>query len=160
MTSYNIYPDLKKPMAPLEPQSYQVSIIQSKQERLLKLCERYVKKYSKYTKILGRLVWLNACSSSLTMPIRILSVPTLSTVISLPVSTPLGAVSLARVSVSGVAMALTSKYQRKLTKVTKLVDIVTSAIAVFECCIMFSGVKLSMGSFVLLFIETSISKTH
>ena len=55
-----------------------------------------------------------------------------STFIDLPLSIPLGAVSLVGASVSGVATALTSKYQKKLTKVTKLVDIVTSAIAVFE----------------------------
>ena len=47
-------------------------------------------------------------------------------------SIPLGVVSLAGASVSGVATVLTSKYQKKLVKVTKLVDIVTSAIAVFE----------------------------
>ena len=34
--------------------------------------------------------------------------------------------------VSGVATVLTKKYQKKLTKVTKLVDIVTSPISVFE----------------------------
>ena len=44
----------------------------------------------------------------------------------------LGAVSLTRASISGMATALTKKYQKKLTKVTKLVDIVTSALAVFE----------------------------
>ena len=60
---------------------------------------------------------------------------TLCTFISLPVSIPLGVVSLAGVSVSKVATALTSKYQKKLTKVTKLVDIVKSAIAVFETSI-------------------------
>ena len=57
---------------------------------------------------------------------------TLSTLISLPVSIPLGAGSLAGASVSGVAMALTKKYQKKLTKVTKLTDIVTLALALFE----------------------------
>ena len=45
---------------------------------------------------------------------------------------PLGAVSLAAVSLSGVTNALTKKYQKTLSKVTKLVDIVTSALAVFE----------------------------
>ena len=40
-----------------------------------------------------------------------------------------------RASVSGVAMKFTSKYQKKLTKVTKLADIVTSAIAIFEMSI-------------------------
>ena len=57
---------------------------------------------------------------------------TLSTFIGVPVSIPLGVVSLAGVSVSGVATALTSKHQKKLTKVIKLVDIVILAIAIFE----------------------------
>ena len=60
---------------------------------------------------------------------------TLSTLIGLPVSIPLGAVSLAGGGVSGVATALTKKYQKKLAKVTKLVDIVTLALAVFETSI-------------------------
>ena len=57
---------------------------------------------------------------------------TLSTFTGLHISIPLVAVYLAGASVSGVATALTSKYQKELTKITKLVDIVTSAIAVFE----------------------------
>ena len=52
--------------------------------------------------------------------------------IGLPVSIPLGTISLAGVSVSGVATALTRKDQKKLPKFTKLRDIVTSALAVFE----------------------------
>ena len=60
---------------------------------------------------------------------------TLSTFVSLPVSIPLDAVSLAGASVSGVTTALTKKYQKKQTKVMKLVDIVKSAISVFETSI-------------------------
>ena len=45
---------------------------------------------------------------------------TLSMLIGLLVSIPLAAVSLVGVSVSGMAMALTKKYQRKLTKVMKI----------------------------------------
>ena len=66
------------------------------------------------------------------MAFGILSVATLSTFISLPVSIPLGTVSLAGASVSGVAMVLTKKYQKKLTNIMNLVDIMTSASAVFE----------------------------
>ena len=73
--------------------------------------------------------------SSLSVASGISSVATLSTFISLPMSIRLGVVSLAGVSVSGVATVLTFKYQKKLTKVTKLVDIMTSAIAVFETSI-------------------------
>ena len=99
---------------------------------MLKLEERYKKKYKKYTKISNRLTWLNACSSSLSVATGISSVATLSTFIGLPVSIPLGAVSLAGASVGGIATALTKKYQKKLSKVTKLTDIITSAIAIFK----------------------------
>ena len=44
----------------------------------------------------------------------------------------LGRRSLTRASVSGMATVLTEKYQKKVAKVTKLADIVTSALAVFE----------------------------
>ena len=60
---------------------------------------------------------------------------TLSTFIGFPVSIPLGAVSLAGASASGVTTAPTKKYQKKLTKVTKLIDIITSAVDVFEICL-------------------------
>ena len=94
--------------------------------------ERYKKKYEKYTKTLDQLVWLNACSSCLSIASGISSVATLSTFIGLPVSIQLGAVSLTGASVSGMSTVLTKKYQKKLLKVTKLVDIVTSALSVFE----------------------------
>ena len=133
MTSFNIYPDLpKEPSAPLEPQYYRQNIIKSKQQELLKLKERYANKYSKYSKILNQLVWVNTCSNSLSVAIGISSVATLSTFIGLPMSIPLITVSLAGASISGVTTGLTSKYQKKLSKVTKLVDIITLATAVFE----------------------------
>ena len=72
MTSYNIYPTV-----PEDRQvNYHLNVIQSKPEGLLKLAERYKEKYKKYTKILDRLMWLNACSSSLSAATRIWSVVT------------------------------------------------------------------------------------
>ena len=100
--------------------------------RVIKLEERYKDKYKKYTKTLNHMVPLNDCASRLSIASGISSVATLSTLIGLAVSIPLGAISLAGVSLSGVTMALTKKYQKKLSKVTKLTDIVTSAIAVFQ----------------------------
>ena len=83
-------------------------------------------------KALDQLTWLIASLSSLGVASGILSVAMLSMLIGLHVSSPLGAVSLAGASVIGVALALTKKYQKKLTKVSKLVDIVTSALAVYK----------------------------
>ena len=57
---------------------------------------------------------------------------TFTTFISLPVSIPLGAASLTGAIASGIISALTKKYQQKLKKVTKLIDIITPALVVFE----------------------------
>ena len=131
MTSYNIYPTV--PSAPEVPQvAYHLSKIKDKQQELSKLEDRCKEKYKKYTKTLNCLVTLNACASGLSVASGISSVATLSTFIGLPVSIPLGAISLAGASLSGVTTELTKKYQKKLSKVTKLTDIVTSATAVFE----------------------------
>ena len=113
MTSYNIYPTV--PSAPEDPKvDIHLSTIQSKQQGLSKLEERYKKKSKRYTKILDRLTWLNACWSGISIATGISSVVTFSTFISLPVSIPLGVASLTGAIASGIISMLTKKYQRKL----------------------------------------------
>ena len=92
----------------------------------------FKQKYEKYTKILNRLTWLNACSSGISVAIGISSVTTFATFVSLPVSISLGAASLTGAIASGIISTLTKKYQKKLKKVTRLIDIVTPALVVFE----------------------------
>ena len=77
-------------------------------------------------------MWLNACSSGISIATGISSVATFATFIRLPVSMALGAASLTRVIASVIISMLTKKYQKKLKKVTCLIDIVTPALAVFE----------------------------
>ena len=57
---------------------------------------------------------------------------TFATFIGIPVSTALGAASMTRVIASGIISVLTKKYQQKLKKVMRLIDIVTPALVVFE----------------------------
>ena len=92
----------------------------------------FKQKYEKYNKILNRLTWLNACSSRISVATGISSVATFTTFIGLPVSVALGAASPTGAIASGIISTLTKKYQKKLEKVTKLIDIVTPA---FESCI-------------------------
>ena len=47
-------------------------------------------------------------------------------------STALGAASMTGAIASGIISVLTKKYQQKLKKVTKLIDIITPALVVFE----------------------------
>ena len=92
----------------------------------------FKQKYEKYNKILNRLVWLNACSSGISVATGISSVATFATFVGFPVSMVLGAASMTGAIVSGIISVLAKKYQKKLKKVTHLIDIVTPALLVFE----------------------------
>ena len=131
--SYNIY--LSLPSAPPEapPQvAYHLSIIQAKQRGLKNKEQMLKQKSEKYTKILNRLTWLNACSSGISIATGISSVATFATFVGIPVSAALGAASMTGAIASGIISTLTKKYQKKLKKVTKLIDIITPALVVFE----------------------------
>ena len=133
MIDYKLYPNLP-PSAPPENHqvAYHLSIIQAKMQGLKNKEQMFKQKYEKYTKILNRLTWLNACSSGISIATGISSVATFATFVGLPVSIFLGAASLTGVIASGIISMLTKKYQKKLKKVTCLIDIVTQATVLFE----------------------------
>ena len=137
MTDYKLYPPI--PSAPTirapdgPPQvGYHLNMILAKRRELIAKEKMFKKKYEKYTKILKRLTWLNACSSGISIATGISSVATSATFVRIPVSTALGAASMTGAIASGIISVLTKKYQQKLKKVTKLIDFVTPALVVFE----------------------------
>ena len=132
MTDYKLYPNL--PLAPLEnPQvAYHLSIIQAKMQGLKNKEQMFKQKYEKYNKILNPLTWLNACSSGISIASGISSVATFATFVGLPVSVALGAASMTGAIASGIISMLTKKYQKKLKKGTRLIDIATWATVVFD----------------------------
>ena len=132
MTDYKLYPNL--PSAPPEnPQvAYHLSVIQAKMQGLKNKEQMFKQKYEKYNKILNRLTWLNACSSGISIATGISSVATFATFIRLPVSVALSAASMTGAIASGIISMLTKKYQKKLKKITRLIDIVTRATVVFD----------------------------
>ena len=133
MTDYKLYPPI--PSAPPEapPQvGYHLSVIKAKRRGLIAKDQIFKKKYEKYTKILNRLTWLIACSSGISIATGISSIATLATFIGIPVSTVLGAASMTGAIASGIISVLTKKYQQKLKKVTKLIDIKNPALVIFE----------------------------
>ena len=134
--SFKVYPKL--PAAPedsSEQDKFNASVVNSELEELIKLKDKFNTKYEKYIKVIERLMLLNASSSSLTIGSSISSIVTAATIVGIPVSAGLGGVVLAGSISAGLTTALVKKYQKKLNKVTKLCDIVTSAIAVFETSI-------------------------
>ena len=139
--SYNTYPILLSalPEAPEGPRMvdnpqvpYHLSVIKAKRQELIDKEKMFKKKYKKYNKILNRLMWLNACLSGISVATGISSVATFATFIGLPVSIPLGAASLTGAIAGGIISPLTKKYQQKLKKVTKLIDIIMPALVVSE----------------------------
>ena len=133
MTDYKLYPNLPPLAPPGNPQvAYHLSVIQAKRQGLKAKEQMFKQKYEKYTKILNRLTWLNACLSRISVATGISSVATFTTFVGLPVSISLGAASRTGAIASGIISTLTKKYQKKLKKVTKLIDIVTRATVVLE----------------------------
>ena len=132
MTDYKLYPNFPSAL-PENPQvAYHFSIIRAKMQGLKNKEQMFKQKYEKYNKILNRLKWLNACSSRISVAIGISSFATFATFIKLPVSVVLGAASLTGVIASGIISILTKKYQKKLKKVTCLIDIVMWATVIFD----------------------------
>ena len=134
MVSYNKYPILptEAPL-PENPQIlYHLNVVQAKRRGLIAKEKMFKKKYKKYTRILNQLTWLNACLSGISIATGISSVATFATFIGIPVSAALGAASMTGVIASGIISALTKKYQQKLKKVMRLIDIITPALVVFE----------------------------
>ena len=133
MTDYKLYPNLPLSAPPENSQvAYHLSVIQAKMQGLKNKEQMFKQKYEKYTKILNRLTWLNACSSGISVATGISSVATFATFVRLTVSISLGAASLTGAIASGIISTLTKKYQKKLKKVTHLIDIIMQATVVFD----------------------------
>ena len=132
MMDYKLYPPIPSAPAEAPPQvGYHLNMILTKRRGLIAKEKMFKKKYEKYTKILNQLTWLNACSSGISVATGISSVATFTTFIGIPVSTALGAAPMTGAIASGIISVLTKKYQQKLKKVTKLIDITTPALVVF-----------------------------
>ena len=116
MTDYKLYPNL--PSAPPENPhvAYHLSVIQAKMQGLKAKEQMFKKKYEKYTKILNRLTWLNACSSGISVATGISSVATFATFVRLPVSVALGVASMTGEIASGIISVLDKNTRRNLRK--------------------------------------------
>ena len=115
--SYNTYPPLPSALPDVPPQvAYHLNVVQANRQWLKAKEQMFKKKYEKYTKILNRLTWLNACSSGLSIATGISSVATFVTFIGIPVSAVLGAASMTGAIASGITSVLTKSISRNLRK--------------------------------------------
>ena len=133
MMEYTLYPNLPSAPPDASPQiPYHLNVVQAKRRGLINKEKIFKKKYKKDNRILNRLTWLNACSSGISVATGISRVATFATFIGIPVSAALGAASMTGAISSGIISVLTKKYEKKLKKVTKLINIITPALVIFE----------------------------
>ena len=103
MTEYTLYPNLPSalPDVPLQV-GYHLNVAQAKRQGLIDKEAMFKKKYKKYNRRLNRLMWLNACSSGISVATGISSVATFAIFIGSPVSAALGAASMTGAIASGI----------------------------------------------------------
>ena len=130
----NIYPQL--PTAPpMSQESFNIEMVRKYHEDIANLKEKYTEKQRKYKNAYNRLLHTSTGASTVAMLSGITAVPTAVTVVGVPISVSLGAVSTVSTCVGACLLLTSKKYKKKLLKCYKLLDKITSSLATFETLI-------------------------
>ena len=133
----NIYPQL--PTAPpMSQESFNIEMVKKYYQDIANLKEKYDEKQRKYKNAYNRLLHASTGASSIAMLSGITAVPTAVTVVGIPISVSLGAVSTASTCIGAVLLLTSKKYKKKLLKCYELLDRITTSLATFETLISLS----------------------
>ena len=133
----NLYPQL--PTAPLMSQeSFNIEMVRKYYQDIGNLKEKYTEKQRKYKNAYNRLLHASTGASSIAMLSGITAVPTAVTVVGIPLSVSLGAVSTASTCIGAVLLLTSKKYKKKLLKCYELLDRITTSLATYETLISLS----------------------
>ena len=133
----NIYPQL--PTAPpINQESFNIEMVKRYYQDIANLKEKYTEKQRKYKNAYNRLLHASTGASSIAMLSGITAVPTAVTVVGIPISVSLGAVSTASTCIGAVLLLTSKKYKRKLLRCYELLDKITTSLATFEVLISLS----------------------
>ena len=135
--SENIYPQL--PTAPpINQESFNIEMVKKYYQHIANLKEKYTDKQRKYKNAYNSLLHASTGASSIAILSGITAVPTAVTVVGIPISVSLGAVSTVSTGVGACLMLTSKKYKRKLLKSYELLDKITTSLATFEVLISLS----------------------
>ena len=133
----NIYPQL--PTAPpMSQESFNIEMVKKYYQDIANLKEKYTEKQRKYKNAYNRLLHASTGASSIAMLSGITAVPTAVTVVEIPISVSLGAVSTVSTCIGAVLLLTSKKYKKKLLKSYELLDKITTSLATFEVLISLS----------------------
>ena len=130
----NLYPQL--PTAPpMSQESFNIEMARKYYQDITDLKNKYHEKQQKYKRVYNKLLYVSSGASSIAMLSGITAVPTALTVVGIPISVSLGAVSTASTCIDAVLLLTSKKYKKKLLKSYELLDKITSSLATFEVLI-------------------------
>ena len=133
----NIYPQL--PTAPpISQESFNIEMVRKYYQDIANLKEKYTEKQRKYKNAYNRLLHASTGASSVAMLSGITAVPTAVTVVGIPISVSLGAVSTASTCIGACLLLTSKKYKKKLLKCYELLDKITTSLATYETLISLS----------------------
>ena len=139
---YNIMPENLYPQLPTAPpmsqESFNIEMVRKYYQDIANLKEKYTEKQRKYKNAYNRLLHASTGASSIAMLSGITAVPTALTVVGIPISVSLGAVSTASTCVGAVLLLTSKKYKKKLLKSYELLDRITTSLATYETLISLS----------------------
>ena len=133
----NIYPQL--PTAPpMSQESFNIEMVKKYYQDIANLKEKYTEKQRKYKNTYNRLLHASTGASTVGVVSGITAVPTAVTVVGIPLSVSLGAVSTVSTCIGAVLLLTSKKYKKKLLKCYELLDRITTSLATFEVLISLS----------------------
>ena len=133
----NIHPQL--PTAPpMSQESFNIEMVRKYYQDIANLKEKYTEKQRKYKNAYNRLLHASTGASTVGVVSGITAVPTAVTVVWIPLSVSLGAVSTVSTCIGAVLLLTSKKYKKKLLKSYELLDKITTSLATFETLISLS----------------------
>ena len=133
----NLYPQLPT-VPPMNQESFNIEMARKYYQDIANLKEKYTEKQRKYKNAYNRLLHASTGASSIAMLSGVSAVPTALTVVGIPISVSLGAVSTVSTFVGACLLLTSKKYKRKLLKCYDLLDKITSSLATYETLISLS----------------------
>ena len=117
---YNIMPENLYPQLPTAPpisqESFNIEMVRKYYQDITDLKNKYHEKQQKYKRVYNKLLYVSSGASSIAMLSGITAVPTAVTVVGIPLSVSLGAVSTVSTCVGACLLLTSKKYKKKLIK--------------------------------------------
>ena len=133
----NLYTQL--PTAPpINQESFNIEMVKKYYKDITNLKEKYTEKQRKYKNAYNRLLHASTGASTVALASGVSTIGTSITIVGIPISASLAAVSTVSTCVGALLLLTSKKYKKKLLKCYELLDRITTSLANFDTLISLS----------------------